>query len=373
MSPCFRLPGSLEQGDIRYAYDANGNRSKAEIGKTRHSYQYAKGSNRITAIDGQALEYDKAGRLIQDPRFTYRYDTRGRLAQVTDNSGMIAAYAYNEKGLRVRKTLRPGTAKVETTWFAYDPQGHLIAEYAATHNEEPRLTREYLWLGDTPIALIDHASTASDIYFIHADHLNTPKIVTDSQGREVWRWDSTPFGLGKLDEDPDGDGHALTLNLRFPGQYYDIETGLHYNYFRTYDPNTGRYITSDQIGLRAGPNTYKYVNANPINSVDPKGLLTPLGVGIGAACIAATGASTISSLNEITKILERVNKIKEEIKELENSCPINDAARALLAERIRDLKLERAAEQARLVAPGLATAGIVVVGGVVCSVLAGAL
>jgi len=97
-------------------------------------------------------------------------------------------------------------------------------------------------------------------------------VVTDNKGREVWRWDSTPFGIGKPDEDPDGDGYALTLNLRFPGQYYDIETGLHYNLLRYYDPSTGRYITSDQIGLRGGTNTYGYVSSNPLNWFDPFGL-----------------------------------------------------------------------------------------------------
>ncbi len=161
-----RLPGNLGKGTLRYAYDANGNRTKQRIGKTAHTYRYAKGSNRLIAIDGQPLRYDAAGRLITDGHFSYRYGVLGRLATVTDNSGTIASYAYNEKGLRVRKTTHPGTTQETTTWFAYDPQGHMVAEYAATHNDEPRMTREYLWLGDTPIALIDHASTASDIYFV---------------------------------------------------------------------------------------------------------------------------------------------------------------------------------------------------------------
>jgi RHS repeat-associated protein len=89
----------------------------------------------------------------------------------------------------------------------------------------------------------------------------------------VWNWDSTPFGDSAPDEDPDGNLENFTLNLRFPGQYYDAESGLNYNYFRDYDPGLGRYIESDPIGLRGGMNTFGYVRSNPINAIDPSGLV----------------------------------------------------------------------------------------------------
>ena len=82
-------------------------------------------------------------------------------------------------------------------------------------------------------------------------------------------------GKAAVDEDPDGDGQSVSLNVRFPGQYYDSVTALHYNYFRTYDPSTGRYLESDPIGLAGGLNTYLYVNANPLRYSDPRGLDNP--------------------------------------------------------------------------------------------------
>ncbi len=109
--------------------------------------------------------------------------------------------------------------------------------------------------------------------FIHFDHLGTPRQVTDQNQSVIWSWDSTPFGDSQPNQDPDGDLQDYVLNLRFPGQYYDAETGLHYNYFRTYDPGMGRYIESDPIGLNGGLNTYSYVSARPLQLVDPTGLV----------------------------------------------------------------------------------------------------
>lgn len=113
---------------------------------------------------------------------------------------------------------------------------------------------------------------AGQVYFIQADHLNTPRLITDAAANVVWRWDSDAFGSTPPDEDPSASGTLFVFNPRFPGQYFDAETGLHYNYFRDYDPRTGRYIQSDPIGLTGGINTYAYVSSNPLDSFDPKGL-----------------------------------------------------------------------------------------------------
>lgn len=89
---------------------------------------------------------------------------------------------------------------------------------------------------------------ATGVYTVHGDRLQTPRIVTDGTQTVVWRAAYEAFGRALPDEDPDGDGVPVRLNMRFAGQYYDQETGLYYNVFRYYDPNTGRYITQDPIG-----------------------------------------------------------------------------------------------------------------------------
>jgi len=113
------------------------------------------------------------------------------------------------------------------------------------------------------------ADTGADdaVFYYINDHLGTPQIITDETGNIVWRGDYQPFGsVNAVVSD-------LGNNFRFPGQYYDAETGLYYNYFRYYDPNTGRYLRADPIGLAGmDPNLYGYVLNNPINFIDPYGL-----------------------------------------------------------------------------------------------------
>jgi len=127
------------------------------------------------------------------------------------------------------------------------------------------------------------ATTGAEVvYWHHNDHLGTPQALTDAAGRVVWTMSQTPFGIATVNEDPDGDGIKVTNNFRFPGQYFDVETGLNYNYQRTYDPLTGRYTQSDPIGLNGGMNSFGYVGANPLVSYDPYGLEMIASVGLSA-------------------------------------------------------------------------------------------
>lgn len=137
------------------------------------------------------------------------------------------------------------------------------------------------------------APSSSKSYYVHTDHLGTPQVITDEAGGVVWSAVYKPFGgVARLTT------ALIENNVRFPGQYYDGETGLHYNYFRYYDPSTGRYITSDPIGLWGGLNTYAYVENNPINSIDPIGLAT-VSIGIGGSFqYGGAGASGSISIGQ---------------------------------------------------------------------------
>lgn len=115
-------------------------------------------------------------------------------------------------------------------------------------------------------------TVCAEIFFIHNDHLGTPRAMTNKAGNVVWRATYDPFGKATITKTPfPATPNPPDLNLRFPGQYYDAETGLHYNYYRDYDPSTGRYLQPDPIGLAGGPNPYTYANNNPLRFIDPTG------------------------------------------------------------------------------------------------------
>ena len=269
-------------------YDANGNR------RDQNTITYQPNSNRIDTVNGTAISYDAAGRIKTDHRgHRYVYHDSGRIYFFigTQNS---AAYWYDYRGLRTRKS-----SNAITTTYYYDPAGHLLQETDSAGN--PKVT--YIWADGQAIAQITHTASGETITYLHTDHLNTPRVGTDDTGTVTWRWEGEAFGLTAPNEDPDNDGVTTTVNLRFPGQYYDAESGLHYNWNRYYDPELGRYITSDPIGLDGGLNTYAYANSNPVYYTDPtgeavaglagpavRGGSTALGTGIALGAICLTNA-----------------------------------------------------------------------------------
>lgn len=110
--------------------------------------------------------------------------------------------------------------------------------------------------------------------YVISDQLGTPQAVTNRAGAIVWKATYDPFGQATVNADPDADGIPFTLNIRFPGQYFDVESGLNYNRYRDYNPETGRYLESDPMGLEGGLNTFGYAAGNPISNTDSLGLLS---------------------------------------------------------------------------------------------------
>lgn len=212
--------------------------------------------------------YNADGDTLTDGSHTHAYDVLDVMNQVklTSNGSVLGSYNYNGLFQRVEKVV--GST---TTLFAYDESGHLIAEL----NGSGTLLRMHAYLGDRPIAFWPSGGVSTAVDYIHTDQLGTPRFMTSATGALAWYWRSDPFGNGQ----PTG---SITYNLRFPGQYYDAETGLYYNNARYYSPSIGRYYKSDPIGLDGGLNTYTYSDSDPVDEYDPSGtdglVITPEGV-----------------------------------------------------------------------------------------------
>ena len=132
------------------------------------------------------------------------------------------------------------------------------------------LGREYVWLDDRPLAVVANAGTAPVIWHVHTDQLERPVMMTDDTKAVVWQAIWLPFG-GAHSIVSTITGPAV-LDRRFPGQWFQLESGLYYNWHRHYDPTTGRYVQPDPLGMPDGPNRFAYVNNSPLMYVDPKGL-----------------------------------------------------------------------------------------------------
>lgn len=246
-----------------YTYDQAGNR--LTDAKTAGNLTY-NANNQLTGLDGISFDYDANGNTIKktdvnNPAQTrnYVYDTNDRLIEVRDqNNVLIATYSYDPRNRRIAKEIS-GTK----TYFFYANEG-LIAETNSTGTviKTYGYNPDSNW-GTDPIYLKE----GTNIYYFQNDHMGTPQQLVTQEGAMAWRAKAEAFGVSTIDP-----SSTIVNNLRFAGQYYDAESELHYNWNRYYDPKTGRYISSDPIGLAGGLNTYGYVAANPLRFIDPAGL-----------------------------------------------------------------------------------------------------
>ena len=166
-------------------------------------------------------------------------------------------FFYDPQNQRFSKTVGS-----DATYYVYS-NGKLLGEY----DDSGALLVEYVYLNGRPLAQVVQGVSTEEITYFHVDHQGTPRVGTDSTGASVWTWSYLGNAFGDIA--PTG---TATVNLRFAGQYYDSESELFYNWNRYYDPATGRYVSSDPIGLAGGLNTFAYAGANPALYTDPEGL-----------------------------------------------------------------------------------------------------
>lgn len=221
------------------------------------AYTTAVNSNRLQTVSGPVAKtytYDAAGNPKSDGQTTFTWNAGEKLAS-TLRGGKTHTYKTNAFDQRISKH---GPLS-QRFFFFYDSAGQLIGEYrensrTTTPTDDWLVRQETVWLGDIPVAVIKKTTATSPIliYFIHADHLNTPRVIVNQSNTPVWRWENIhAFGANLPDEDPDGNAQLFKYHPRFPGQYFDKETNLHYNYFRHYESETRRYISPDPTGIAA--------------------------------------------------------------------------------------------------------------------------
>lgn len=266
-------------GETRnYSYDNANRLIDVQSPNSPEAFTYDSMGNR----QNNNAQFDVANRLTEDDDLIYTYDSSGnRTRKLNKTSGETALYSYNSVNQLLRYQAYPSSDLTTTPTanyrYTYGPLGR---RWSKTNNitgitthfywsgsslvgeKTNEIKRRYILEGTTPIAFVENGQ----LYHYLKDHLGTAHEIIDDSGNLVWQGDYDSFGRVSVNVS------AVDNNLRYAGQYFDEESGLHYNYYRYYDPSTGGYITSDPLGLYDGPNTYIYVKNNPIIYTDPLGL-----------------------------------------------------------------------------------------------------
>ncbi len=277
-----RLTYDSNDGPMVYAYDRVGNRISSQKGRQLTiPYLIDANSNRLLQIgNNKQRSYDANGNNLThtetgDDRWTY--NAANKMSTFSNGKVLRAVYYYNALGQRVHKTHNKVSGALAGEFlYVYDEQGRLV-HVSKYKNGNHLWDRETIWLGYRPVAQVrkfysGNTVSTDDIYYIQADHLNTPRWITDHAGKRIWSWESDAFGNSAPVIDVDGDGSNFHFYMRFSGHYFDGESGMHYNYFRDYEPMTGRYLQSNPLGSSIDVNSYDFLNSSPIRYSDSSGV-----------------------------------------------------------------------------------------------------
>ncbi|MCE0853980.1 RHS domain-containing protein [Pseudomonas asiatica] len=320
--PAGELVRTLDKlrGEIKYEYEANGQLRGRDTGSLVGSeeFRYDPAANRL---DFNARQFDKVkdNRIKQWRDQEYRYDPWGNLIEKRSGHSKLQSFAYDCENRLVRaETLVNGKLEIRGD-YRYDSLGRRVAKQAEINGEVEQ--KRFLWQGlrmlreetprqsilylyepgsYAPLARVDQAEGEEQkVYYFHTDQIGTPLELTDSDGKIVWQATYRSWGAidGLLVKN-------VEQNIRFQGQYFDSESGLNYNVFRYYDPELGRFIGQDPIGLQGGDNLYRY-SPNPIKWVDPLGLMplaNPVSVGhhmVPHSLATSLGITPFNSFNNV--------------------------------------------------------------------------
>ncbi|WP_445941478.1 RHS repeat domain-containing protein [Pseudomonas syringae group genomosp. 3] len=275
------------RGEVSYEYEANG-RLLEQNPKKRfegEAFRYDAPGNRLN-FNTSRFDHVKDNRLREWRNHEYKYDAWGNLIEKIVGIVRWQTFTYDSEN-RLVKTETMANSQVETTSsYQYDSLGRRVGKQSNIKGQTDQ--KHFLWQGlrmlreespeqsslylyepgsYAPLARVDQreGEDKNKVYYYHTDQIGTPLEMTDAEGQIVWQAKYAPWGLIKqlvVNE--------VEQNLRFQGQYFDVETGLHYNTFRYYDPEIGRFITQDPIRLSGGDNLYLYA-PNPYGWVDPLG------------------------------------------------------------------------------------------------------
>ncbi|PIO91205.1 hypothetical protein CBI55_25800 [Pseudomonas syringae] len=319
--PAGELSRTLDKlrGETQYEYEANGQLLARNTGRVvdGEEFRYDAAANRLN-FNTSRFDHVKDNRLKQWANHEYKYDAWGNLIEKVVGIVRWQTFTYDCENRLVKTETMADTQVESTSSYQYDSLGRRVAKQSEIKGQTDH--KRFLWQGlrmlreespgqsslylyepgsYAPLARVDEkeGEVENKVYYFHTDQIGTPLEMTDAEGQIVWQAKYRAWGaVEKLVV------NEVEQNLRFQGQYFDVETGLHYNTFRYYDPEIGRFITQDPIGLLGGENLYEYA-PNTINWIDPWGLSCRTNyVGRTPGKNSKTGRTVIENMRKEGKI-----------------------------------------------------------------------